>query len=150
MGSLAYLTVSERPLAMDVQSLANRFVRLDVSEPSRVVPCVVAKLSLLERIEARQFDDPHSLVLRDTVQRGGAKEVVIREDGVLLLQGRICVPNIDGLRELSHEEAHNYIKLGHFQRKNLQPVNAATVAFSLYFLDEQLDSALKHRRIVTR
>ncbi|XP_070041123.1 uncharacterized protein [Nicotiana tomentosiformis] len=35
MGSLALIPVGERPLAMDVQALANKFVRLDISEPSR-------------------------------------------------------------------------------------------------------------------
>jgi len=42
LGSLAYLPVAERPLALDVQALANQFVRLDVSEPSRVFACVVS------------------------------------------------------------------------------------------------------------
>ncbi|XP_070054466.1 uncharacterized protein [Nicotiana tomentosiformis] len=78
MGSLAYLPVAERPLAMNVQVLANRFVRLDVSEPSQ-----------------------------DIVQRGGAKDVVIGDDGVMRLQGRICVLNVDGLRYLILEDAHS-------------------------------------------
>ncbi|XP_070003507.1 uncharacterized protein [Nicotiana sylvestris] len=34
-------------------------------------------------IKARQFDDPHLAVLRETVLQGGAKEVSIGEDGVL-------------------------------------------------------------------
>ncbi|XP_070054149.1 uncharacterized protein [Nicotiana tomentosiformis] len=34
MGSLAFILVDERPLASDIQSLANRLVRLDISEPS--------------------------------------------------------------------------------------------------------------------
>ncbi|XP_070042588.1 uncharacterized protein [Nicotiana tomentosiformis] len=77
MDSLAYLLAVERPLAMDVQALANRFVRLDVSKP------------------------------RNTVKRGGDKDIVIGDDGVLRLQSRICVPNVDGLRELILEEAHS-------------------------------------------
>ena len=35
MGSLAMLQVDESPLARDIQSLANSFVRLDISEPRR-------------------------------------------------------------------------------------------------------------------
>jgi len=50
MGSLAYILVGERPLALDVQALANLFVRLDVSEPSRVLAYTVARYSLVERI----------------------------------------------------------------------------------------------------
>ncbi|XP_070034631.1 uncharacterized protein [Nicotiana tomentosiformis] len=60
-----------------------------------------------ERIKDRQFDDPHLLVLKDTVHRGGAKEVVIGDDGVMWHRHRICVPNVDGLRYLTLEEAHS-------------------------------------------
>ncbi|XP_070014136.1 uncharacterized protein [Nicotiana sylvestris] len=106
MGSLSYLPVVERPLAMDVQALANRFVKLDVLEPSRVLACVVVPSSLLEHIKASQFYDPHLLVLKDTVKRGGAKEVVIRDDNVIRLHDGICIPNVDGWRELIPKEAH--------------------------------------------
>ncbi|XP_070045537.1 uncharacterized protein [Nicotiana tomentosiformis] len=91
---------------MDVQALANQIVKLDISEPNRVLVCVVAQSSLLEHIKAHQFDDTHFMVLRDTVQRGSAKEVVIGDDGVMRLKGRICFPNIDGLRNLILEEAY--------------------------------------------
>ncbi|XP_070050790.1 uncharacterized protein [Nicotiana tomentosiformis] len=107
MGSLAFLPVVERLLAMDVQALDNRFVSLDISEPSSVIACVVVQSSLLEHIKARQFDNPHLLVLKNTVQWGGAKEVEIGDDGVMQIQVQICVPNVDGLRELILEEAHS-------------------------------------------
>ncbi|XP_070032563.1 uncharacterized protein [Nicotiana tomentosiformis] len=107
MGSLAFIPTAERPLAMDVQTLDNTFMRLDISERSRVLACIMAQSSLSGRIKARQFDDPHLLVLKDTVQRGSARKVVIRDDGFMQLQGRICVSNIDGLRKLILEEAHS-------------------------------------------
>ncbi|XP_070054432.1 uncharacterized protein [Nicotiana tomentosiformis] len=107
MGNLAFIPAMERPLYIYVQALVNIFVRLDISERSRVLACVVAQSSLFERIKARQYDDPHLLVLKGTVQQGGAKEVVIGDDGVMRLQGRICVLNIDGLRDLILKEAHS-------------------------------------------
>ncbi|XP_070056429.1 uncharacterized protein [Nicotiana tomentosiformis] len=58
MGSLAFIAAEERPLALDIQSLANR----------------------LGQIRARQFDDPHLAALRETVLQGSAKEVSIGED----------------------------------------------------------------------
>ncbi|XP_070045446.1 uncharacterized protein [Nicotiana tomentosiformis] len=67
----------------------------------------MAQSSLLERIKARQLDDPHLMVLRDTVQWGGAKEIVIGDDGVMRLRCRICVQNVDGLRDFILEEAHS-------------------------------------------
>ncbi|XP_070045302.1 uncharacterized protein [Nicotiana tomentosiformis] len=107
MGSLAFIPVGERPLAMDVQALANRLVRLDIFEPSRVLYYVESHSSLFERIKARQYNDPYLLVLKDTVRRLCAKEVTIVDDGVLRIQGRIYVPNVDGLRELIIEEVHS-------------------------------------------
>ncbi|XP_070035155.1 uncharacterized protein [Nicotiana tomentosiformis] len=76
-GSLAFISVEERPLALDIQSLANRLVMLDISEPSRVLICVVAQSSLFEQIKVRQFDDLNLLVLREAVLQGGSKEVTI-------------------------------------------------------------------------
>ncbi|XP_070054368.1 uncharacterized protein [Nicotiana tomentosiformis] len=69
MGSLAFISTEERPLAWDIQSLAN-------------------------------------ILMREMVLWGGAKEVTIGKDGVLPLQGPLCVPNVDGLREKILEEAH--------------------------------------------
>ncbi|XP_070040446.1 uncharacterized protein [Nicotiana tomentosiformis] len=106
MGSLAYLPVVERPLATDIHALANKLMRLDGLEPNLVLACVVEQSSLSERIKARQFDDPHLMVLKDTVYQGGSKEVKIGNYGVMQLQGWIFVPNVDGLRDLILEEGH--------------------------------------------
>ncbi|XP_070041602.1 uncharacterized protein [Nicotiana tomentosiformis] len=86
MGSLAFISAEERALTLDIQSLANRLVRLNISEPSQVLACVI---------------------LRETVLQGGSKEAIISDDGVLRLQGRLCVHNVDILREKILEEAHN-------------------------------------------
>ncbi|XP_070022712.1 uncharacterized protein [Nicotiana sylvestris] len=51
-----------------------------------------------------QYDDSHFLVLKDTVQHDNAKEGTIGDDGVLQMQGRLCVPNVDGLHELIFQE----------------------------------------------
>ncbi|XP_070037055.1 uncharacterized protein [Nicotiana tomentosiformis] len=75
MGSLAFISTGERPLDLDIQFLANRLVRLDISEPSQVLACVVAQSSLLGQIKARQFDDPHLAVLRETILHSSAKEI---------------------------------------------------------------------------
>ncbi|XP_070022836.1 uncharacterized protein [Nicotiana sylvestris] len=107
MGSLIFILVGERPFVVDIQALANQFVRLDVSESSRVLTCVVSWSFLFDRIKERRYDDPHLLVLKDTVQHSNAKDVTIRDDVVLQMQGPICVPYVDGLRELILEEAHS-------------------------------------------
>ncbi|XP_070002612.1 uncharacterized protein [Nicotiana sylvestris] len=108
MGSLAYILVGKRPLSSDVQALANQFMRLDVLEPSRVLACTVARSSLYEYIRERQYDDPHLLVLKNIVWHCGAKQIIVGDDGVLRMQGQICMPNVDGLCELILEKAHNF------------------------------------------
>ncbi|XP_070022303.1 uncharacterized protein [Nicotiana sylvestris] len=72
MGRFAFILAEERPLASDIQSLANRLV-------------------------SSQRDGT----------TGSAKEVYIGEDGVLRLQGRLRVPNVDGLRERIQKETHS-------------------------------------------
>ncbi|XP_070013351.1 uncharacterized protein [Nicotiana sylvestris] len=100
LGSLTYLPTVERPTSLNVQALANQFVRLDIFEPSQLLACVVSWSSLYDRIRERQYDDPHLLVLKDTVQHGDAKEVTIGGDGALRMHDRLCVANVDGLCEL--------------------------------------------------
>ncbi|XP_070045156.1 uncharacterized protein [Nicotiana tomentosiformis] len=107
MGSLAFISAGERPLDLDIQSLANRIVRLDIPDPSLVLVSVVAQSSLFERIKACQYDDSHLLVLIETVLWGDSKEVTIGDDGVLRLQGRLCVPYVDGLRDTILVEVHS-------------------------------------------
>ncbi|XP_070025470.1 uncharacterized protein [Nicotiana sylvestris] len=92
---------------MNVQALASQFVRLDISELSRVLACVVSRSSLYDRIREHQYDDPHLLFLNDTVQHSDAKKVTIGEYGALRMQGMLCVPNVDGLRDLVLQEAHS-------------------------------------------
>ncbi|XP_070045538.1 uncharacterized protein [Nicotiana tomentosiformis] len=105
--SLSYLTAAKSLLALDVHALANQFVTLDVSEPKRVIACMVSRLSLYKRIRERQYDNSHLLFLKDTVQHGDAKEVSIGDDRVLQMQGRLCVSIVDELHELILEEAHS-------------------------------------------
>ncbi|XP_070011226.1 uncharacterized protein [Nicotiana sylvestris] len=94
-------------MVMVVQALAIQFVRLDLSERSQVLACVVSQSSLFDRIRERQFDDPHLLVLKDKVLHVDARDVTISDDEVLRMQVLVCVPNIDGLRELILEETHS-------------------------------------------
>ncbi|XP_070018129.1 uncharacterized protein [Nicotiana sylvestris] len=107
MGSLAFIPAGERPLASDVHGLANHFIRLDILEPNGILACVVSRSSLYGYIRERSNNDPNLPVLKDTVQHSDAKEFSIRDDGVLWMQGWICLPNVDGLRELILEEAHS-------------------------------------------
>ena len=83
MGSLASLSVEERPLARDVQLLANNLVRLQISEESDgMIAFIEARSSLVKQIRAHQFNDEKLCLIRYKVLRGEAKEAVIDSDGV--------------------------------------------------------------------
>ena len=57
MGSLAHLQVSRRPLAREVQTLANDFMRLEVNENGGFLASVEARTSFLDKIKGKQFTD---------------------------------------------------------------------------------------------
>ncbi|XP_069152913.1 uncharacterized protein [Solanum lycopersicum] len=107
MGSLAMLQVGECPLARDVQSLANKFVRLDISEPRKVLAYMEARSSLLEQIRTQQFDDGDICKIRDKVVKGEAKAAILDSEGVLRIKGCMCVPRTGDLTRLIMEEAHS-------------------------------------------
>uniref|UniRef100_A0A1U7VE76 Uncharacterized protein LOC104216349 n=1 Tax=Nicotiana sylvestris TaxID=4096 RepID=A0A1U7VE76_NICSY len=73
-----------------------------------IPPCRMTPLELKElKEQILELHDKSFIRPSDTVQRDGAKEDVIDDDGVMELQGRICVTNIDELRYFILEEAHN-------------------------------------------
>ena len=57
MGSLAHLQVSRRPLAKEVQILANDLMRLEINDKGGFLACVEARSSFLDKIKGKQFND---------------------------------------------------------------------------------------------
>ncbi|WMV29573.1 hypothetical protein MTR67_022958 [Solanum verrucosum] len=70
MGSLAFLSVEERPLAFDIQSLANSIVQLDISDSRGVLAFMGVQSSLFDRIRSCQFEDD-TLVKAEQLRPGG-------------------------------------------------------------------------------
>ena len=91
MGSLSYLQVSRRPLAREIQTLANDFMRLEVNEKGGLLACMEARSSFLDKIKGKQFNDEKLIRIRYKVLRGEDKEAIMDEEGVLRIKGRVCV-----------------------------------------------------------
>ncbi|XP_015057693.1 uncharacterized protein LOC107003982 [Solanum pennellii] len=108
MGSLAMLQVDERPLARDFQSLANSFVRLDISEPGKVLGYMEARSTLLEKIRAQQFDDGDLCKIRDKGLKGEAKAAILDNEGVLRIKGHSCVSRTGDMTRLIMEKQVKY------------------------------------------
>ena len=82
MGSLSHLQASKRPLAREVQILANDLMRLEVNEKGGLLACVEARSSFLGKIKEKQFNDEKLIRIKDKVLGGEAKEAQIDEEGV--------------------------------------------------------------------
>ena len=67
MGTLAHLQFSRRPLAREVQTLANNFMRLEVNEKGGFLVSVEARSSFLDKIKGKQFTDEKLIRIRDKV-----------------------------------------------------------------------------------
>ena len=67
MGSLAHLQVSRRPLAREVQTLANDFMRLEVNEMGEFFACLEVRSSFLDQNKGKQFSDEKLIRFRDKV-----------------------------------------------------------------------------------
>ncbi|XP_059291971.1 uncharacterized protein LOC132045408 [Lycium ferocissimum] len=57
-------------------------VRLDISEPGKVLACVEAQSSLLEQIRSRQFDNAKLCKIQDKVLQGKTKEKILDDEGL--------------------------------------------------------------------
>ena len=53
MGSLSHLQVSRRPLAREVRTLGNEFMRLEVPEKGGFLACMEARSSFLDEIKGK-------------------------------------------------------------------------------------------------
>ncbi|MDV3170412.1 MAG: integrase zinc binding domain-containing protein [Candidatus Phytoplasma australasiaticum] len=86
--------------------MARQLIRLDISLLHSVLAFVEARYTLMDQIRAHQFEDDKLCVIRDKVSRGEAKSAFLDSDGVLRINGRICVPKVGGWVRLILEEAH--------------------------------------------
>ena len=61
---------------------------------------------LRDRIKAAQSRDPILVELEENVQSGKFTDFTLDDEGILWISGRLCVPDVDNLREEILEEAH--------------------------------------------
>ena len=82
-------------------------MRLEVNEKGGFLASLEARSSFLNKIKGKQFDDEKISRIRDMVFRGEAKEAIMDEEGVLRIEGRVCVPRVDDLIHTILTEAHS-------------------------------------------
>ncbi|XP_059294530.1 uncharacterized protein LOC132047512 [Lycium ferocissimum] len=108
MGMLAYLRAHDMPMGREIRRLDSLGVRLDDTEDGELVGITPARSDIVERIKSKQYDDELLMKLRDRVERGEYTSFTVgTSDSVLRLQGRLCVPHVDELRQELMVEAHS-------------------------------------------
>ena len=61
---------------------------------------------LRDRIKAAQNRDPILVELEENVRSGKFTDFTLDDEGILWISGRLCVPDVDNLREKILEEVH--------------------------------------------
>ncbi|XP_075106871.1 uncharacterized protein LOC142179883 [Nicotiana tabacum] len=87
--------------------LAGYYRRLDETNEGGITTYALAQSSLIEHVKAKQDEDPYLVKLKEGVRNKETNAFTLRSDGVLKLNDRICVPDVDGLRKAIMEEAHS-------------------------------------------
>ncbi|XP_070040080.1 uncharacterized protein [Nicotiana tomentosiformis] len=107
MGSLAHWESCQRPLAREVHLLASLGVRFADSSEGKVIVQNRAESSLILEVKEKQYNDPMLVQLKEGIHIHKTMDFALgMDDGTLRYQGRLCVPNVDGLWERIITEAH--------------------------------------------
>ncbi|XP_070040126.1 uncharacterized protein [Nicotiana tomentosiformis] len=88
-------------------NIASQGVRLDEKYDGRLIASMGAKSTLVEQVKAKQFDEPNLLKHKEGVLSDKIKNFSLDENGVMRLDGRLCVPNVEDLRRAIMVEAHS-------------------------------------------
>ncbi len=101
--TMASLRVS--PVSM-VYELKAQHASLEIDDEGQTVVAWHVRPVLIDQIRmAAQSDEKYQKLLKE-VQQGKKPEFSLKDDGLLLHQGRICVPNDAELRQIIIKEAH--------------------------------------------
>ena len=107
MGSVAHVEEEMKKLMKDVHNLSHLGVRL----MSILHNCITlqngVECSLVVEVKEKQDTDEFNLELKGTFYNQRVEVFSQEGDGVLLYQGRLCVPYVSELRKHILAEAHN-------------------------------------------
>ncbi|XP_070044958.1 uncharacterized protein [Nicotiana tomentosiformis] len=107
-------SVYQRSLDKEIHRLSSLGVRLADSRKGVVIVQNRAKSSLVMEMKGKQYNDPLLVQLKEGIHKHKTMGFSIgMDDGTLRYQGRLCVTNVDGLRERIMIEAHTYRYLVH-------------------------------------
>ncbi len=108
-GSLAHISVDRRPVVREFQDLVDQGLLMQISDSGSLLAHFTVRNDFLDKIQMAQRRDPRMarIISRVENEHGGqCGSYIIEDDGVLRYGNRLCVPDVDGLREELMKEAH--------------------------------------------
>ena len=106
MGSLSHVEEGKKEMVKDIHRLVNLGVRLLDSKDGGLIVHELAKSYLCSEVKEKQDEDPTLMQIKKDVGQQKVMSFEIGGDGILRFQGRLCVSNVDRLRERILDEAH--------------------------------------------
>ncbi|KAL0431629.1 UNVERIFIED_CONTAM: Transposon Tf2-12 polyprotein [Sesamum radiatum] len=102
--TLANLGSHNQTLLLEMRSLNTT---LEVDQVAGLLAALQLKPDFVDQIKEAQTRDHFLLRMLERMKQGKKPNFSIRADGVIVNGERVCVPDIDGLREEILQEAHN-------------------------------------------
>ncbi|XP_070045798.1 uncharacterized protein [Nicotiana tomentosiformis] len=106
MGSLVHIEAGRQELTKELHQLANMRIRLLNSDDRGVDVQNTVESSLVAKVKAHQYEYLTLLRLIEVIRQRKITAFEIERDGALRYQGRLCVTNVEGLREKNMNEIH--------------------------------------------
>jgi len=107
MGSVSHVDDDKKELVQDVHRLAQLGVQLLDSTKSGVMVHNRSESSFVSDVKSKQGLDPILVELKEAVFKKSVEALSQGRDGVLRYKGRLCIPDVDNLRELVLSEAYS-------------------------------------------
>ncbi|KAL0458139.1 UNVERIFIED_CONTAM: RNA-directed DNA polymerase [Sesamum latifolium] len=102
--TLANLGSHNQTLLLEMRSMNTK---LEVDQVARLLAALQLKPDFVDQIKEAQTRDPLLLRMLERMKQDKKPNFSIRADGVIVNGERVCVPDVDGLREEILREAHN-------------------------------------------
>ena len=101
-GSLAHISIERRPIIKELHELIEQRLQLKV-----VKKCLLAQFRVrsvyFDRDKAAQRRDPLLQKVLFEVQQDQSRGLVLKNEGILRLGTKLCVPDMDDMREKTME-----------------------------------------------
>ena len=105
-GSLTHISVEKRPLIQELHKLVDQGLMMKISRSGGLLAQFRVRSMLRDRIKAAQSRDPILVELEENVRSEKFIDFTLDDEGILWISGRLCVPDVDNLKEKILEEAH--------------------------------------------